>query len=285
MRSLVVLFLLALLGACGKPAAPAPPSAPAPPPPPPRAPKPEPELPPEIARQIGQAADALPRNSGIAGIDELRNKLKAKAGPAAAPSGPPSKVDRPRPPADPPGPRLLLAVNDAEAADVPAGWPLILEAVVTDAGAPVRLALPDGWSPVASGERVWTLLPAELDRLPRGTVRIGATLEGATPRDCVVRLLPARGRLNEVEDIRRAQLLVRILLLRGDRDAAAREASELVKRRPGAPAAYDLQADALLALGKDSDAEASRRHARELAARRPAPPHPARIPPPAKDAY
>lgn len=283
MRKLVV--LLVLLGACGKPAPPAPASPPAPPPSPARAPKPEPELPPDIARQLAEAADKLPKNSGIAGMDELRNKLKAKAGASAVPSGPPSKVDRPRPPADPPGPRLLLAVNDAEAADVPAGWPLVIEAVVADAVTPVRLRLPDGWSPVASGDRVWTLLPAELDRLPRGTVKVGATLEGATPRDCVVRLLPARGRLNEADDVRRAQLLIRVFLLRGDRDEAAREASELVKRRPGAWAAYELQADALLALGRDTDAQASRLRARDLAARRSAPPHPARVPPPAKYEY
>ncbi|MBV8878803.1 MAG: hypothetical protein JO332_02455, partial [Planctomycetaceae bacterium] len=113
------------------------------------------------------------------------------------------------------------------------------------------------------------LLPADLDRLPRGTYKIGVVAEGAT-KSCVVRLLPARkGRSSEADDVRRSRLLVRVHFLRGDRDAAAREAADLVKRQATAPGAHELQANILEAAGKKEEAAVERARARDLNRRRP----------------
>ncbi len=258
MRRLLVLVVL--LASCGKPAAP-----PAPPPPPQTPPASEKKkqkdpphaLPAELAAKLAEAAENLPKDS------ELRRTLMEKAGVSDAPSGPPSKVVRPPPEPDPPGPRILAALNDSDSAELPAGWPLVIESLLSgDAGASKpRLELPEGWTASPAGDFVWTMLPAELDKLPRGTYRIRLALEGAAPRDCSLRLLPARRVKNDSEDLHRSQLLVRVHLLRGDKDAAAAEAADLVKRRAKLAGAHYLQADALQASGKTDEAAAARARA------------------------
>lgn len=261
MRRLVVLVVL--LASCGKPSPP-PAPAPSPSPPPQTSSAPEkkkkknpPALNPDLAAKLAEAAENLPEGS------ELRRKMMEKAGVADTPSGPPSKVVRPPPVPDPPGPQLLAAVNDAESAELPAGWPLIIESLVRgDAGsAKPRLELPEGWAAAPAGESNWTMLPAELDKLPRGTYRIRLVLEGSSPRDCTLRLVPARRVKNESEDLHRSQLLVRVHLLRGDKDAAATEAADLVKRQGKLAGAHHLQADALQASGKTEEADAARARA------------------------
>lgn len=260
MRRLLVLAVL--LASCGKPAPP-----PAQTPPAPEKTKKDdspPVLPPDLAAKLAEAAENLPKDS------ELRRRMMEKAGVADVPSPPPSTVVRPPPVPDPPGPRLLAAVNDADSAELPAGWPLVVESLASgDAGSSrPRLELPEGWAASPAGDSVWTMLPAELDKLPRGTYRIRVVLEGAVPRDCTVRLVPARRAKNESEDLHRSQLLVRVFLLRGDKAAAAAEASDLVKRRGKLAAAHHLEADALQASGKTEEAAAARARADAVDPRR-----------------
>ncbi|HXX92652.1 MAG TPA: tetratricopeptide repeat protein [Planctomycetota bacterium] len=203
-------------------------------------------------------------------------------------------------PPEPIDPRLFLSANDLDDAVVPSGWPLVLELTVL---APIdhplkvaaletsiRLILPEGgWNPQSapgsSGDvdlglgkparLVWTLLPAELDGLPRGNYRFSATLDAsAAPGDawkgtvsaraCRVTLAAAKARLTPAEEARRTSLLARVLIGRRRIDEARGESDALLKRQPRSPEAWLLSAQVLEAAGKGDEARKAWSRAWEL---------------------
>ncbi len=258
---------LFFLAACGKPSPPAaPPAAPA-----------------ALSPSAASSGPGLP----------TAPNLPPHSPGASVPRVPPSEVQRPRPPDDPIEPRVYITANSSSAPVIPAGWPLLLTLTLhAPIAAPLRLAvpsgtwaglvhldIPEGWSlpevPVEASEitldrvsyglLVWTLLPAELDALPRGTYRVSALLEAphpppgawsgkVRPPPAEIELVKARPRLTEAEDYERSYLLVRIHGYRKDPAAAEREAEGLVQRHPKYPLATLLHADALATAGKKVEA-------------------------------
>ncbi len=191
-------------------------------------------------------------------------------------------------------PRIYVTANDSDVPEIPAGWPLVLKASlhapggaslrIAAASGPwsslVRLTLPEGpWKlrPVeitapaialdatTSGLLLWTMMPEELDAVPRGTYRFEAHLESRDSGDgawsgavrgsaAVVQLVEAIPRLTEEQDLERSKLLVTVLMRRGDAAAAERTADELLQRRPKHPRAILLRVDLLEAAGKRGEA-------------------------------
>jgi hypothetical protein len=245
----------------------------------------------EAQRKI---AEALEKSGSSPALDELKKRL-APAGPSV-PVVPPSQFPRTPPPPDPVAPRLHVTANDSDVAEIPAGWPLVLAVSLhAPVGATLRLAAPSGpWSSLVrlelpqgawnlrpasapdsgitldgahSGLLLWTLLPEELDALPRGNYQVKALLD--TPANSTgawagtvqaasaeLRLVKPIPRLTEEQDFRRSRLLVNAFVLRSDPETAGREAEGLLRRHPNSPLASLLVADLLESAGKKEEAAA-----------------------------
>jgi hypothetical protein len=282
------MVLLLLLAACGKkePEAKAPGRPPAPP-------------------SAGSAREPVAASSP----EEIHRMIQAKlAGlqPVPAPPAPPAPPAAPRVPPPPPPiePVMGLSANGSDAMQIPRGWPLVVRLrlhppsdgalklpekegswtglVKIESTIPLTpCARPSGaltLDATGSGEMAWTATAEDLDSLPRGPLKIVATLEagdaapgfwkGSARATALVTLLDAPKRPTPAAELDRIFVEADALQARGDLAAAIACVDAGLLKQATEVSLVSLRGRLLAAAGRAEEALASYDKAIELQIRR-----------------